>query len=444
MTRLVRTRATYLVYASLGFYGWYIYGFGPVVPLLRDEQDTSRAVASVHGTALAVGALAAGVLYPLLARRIGRMRTLWSSLVTLALGIVVLVAVPSAPPATIAATLFCGIAGSVLVNVAAPALLDVHGPELSGAALAEGNAIATGTGLVAPLAVGLSIDLGYGWRPALVVASVLAGAIVVVARLTRARPRPVPVGHPDARQQPNPGQPAAPELAATGRTETWRTETGRTEMGPTETGPTETGPAAVPGPARRAMPRRYWIAWGVTLCCIAAEFATTLWASDVVRSRTGASAALATAAVTAVVGGMCAGRIVGAALAARYPGSVLLLPALAVALAGTGVFWLATGPVLAVIGLAFCGLGLGPLFPLALDLALQASEGQSDRAAGYSSYAAGLAIGGGPFVLGAVADHVGPHGAFLVVPALFLVAVVGVLAVRRTAAPVLSPTAPRR
>lgn len=181
------------------------------------------------------------------------------------------------------------------------------------------------------------------------------------------------------------------------------------------------------------MPRRYWIAWGVTLCCIAAEFATTLWASDVLRSHTGASPALATAAVTAVVGGMCAGRIVGSRLAARYPGPRLLLPALAVALCGTGVFWLASAPLLAVIGLAICGLGLGPLFPLALDLALQASEGQTDRAAGYSSYAAGLAIGGGPFVLGALADHVGPHGAFLVVPVLFGCAVLGVLAVRRSA-----------
>lgn len=390
MTRLVRTRATFLVYAVLGFYGWFIYGFGPVVPLLRDEQGTSRAVAGLHGTALAVGALVAGALYPVLARRLGRGRTLWVMLVALAAAILVLAAVPSVPAATIAAALGCGIVGATLVNVVAPVLLDIHGTTFSGAALTEGNAIACGVGLVAPLAVGLSLDLGHSWRPALVVGSVLAVLIVVLARLTGARLRSVPVARPDA---------------------------GRTDSG-----------------RRRSMPRRYWIAWGIMLCCIAAEFATTLWASDVLRYRTGATAALATAAVTAVIGGMCAGRIVGAVSAARAPGSLLLLPALAVALGGAALFWSTTSPVVAIAGLAVLGLGLGPLYPLAIDVAMQASDGQPDRAAGYASYAAGLAIGSGPFVLGALADRVGPHGAFLVVPVLFVFAVAGVVVIRRASA----------
>ncbi|MFI5958391.1 MFS transporter [Cryptosporangium sp. NPDC051539] len=389
---LVRTRATYLVYASLGFYGWFIYGFGPVVPLIRDEQHTSRAVAGLHGTALAAGALVAGALYPLFARRIGRSNTLYATLAGLGLGIVLLVSVPSVPAITIAATLFCGIVGSTLVNVAPPALLDVHGPGVSGAALAEGNAIATGTGLIAPLAVGLSLDRGHGWRPALLVATLLAAVILVVGRSTGAR---------------------LPSAAPSSFDEKQGAEHGQV--------------------GRRPLPRRYWIAWTVTLCCIAAEFATTLWASDVLRNRTGASAALATGAVTAVVGGMCAGRITGAVLAARLPGAVVLLPALGVALAGTALFWAATSPVWAIVGLAVLGLGLGPLFPLSVDLGLQASGGQSDRAAGYSSYAAGLAIGSGPFVLGALADVFGPHAAFLVVPTLFAAAVVGVLAAGRRA-----------
>ncbi|WP_170323588.1 MFS transporter [Cryptosporangium phraense] len=392
--RLVRTRATYLVYASLGFYGWFIYGFGPVVPLIRDEQGTSRAVAGLHSTALAAGALVAGALYPVLARRIGRSNTLYGTVLGLGLGIVLLVSVPSAPAVTIAATLCCGIVGSTLVNVAPPALLDVHGAETSGAALVEGNAIATGTGLIAPLAVGLALDHGYGWRPALLVASVLAAVILVVGRSTGARLPSPPLHSDDGR---------------------------RTEV------------------VNAALPGRYWIAWGVTLCCIAAEFATTLWASDVLRDRTGASAALATAAVTAVVGGMCAGRIVGALLAARLPGFVVLLPALGVALAGTAVFWGVTAAGWAIVGLAVLGLGLGPLFPLSVDLALRASGGQSDRAAGYSSYAAGLAIGGGPFILGALADVVGPHAAFLVVPALFAAAALGVLGVRRSTKSTLLP-----
>ena len=58
---LVRDRLTWLTYGQLAVYGYFIYGFGPVVPLLRDEQQTSRAVASLHGTALAVGAVLGAV-----------------------------------------------------------------------------------------------------------------------------------------------------------------------------------------------------------------------------------------------------------------------------------------------------------------------------------------------------------------------------------------------
>ncbi|MDT5106584.1 MAG: hypothetical protein QOI25_4097, partial [Mycobacterium sp.] len=39
---------------------------------------------------------------------------------------------------------------------------------------------------------------------------------------------------------------------------------------------------------------------------------------------------------------------------------------------------------------------------------------------------AALASGGGPFVLGALADQVGIHGAFLVVPVLLLIAALGI------------------
>ncbi|GAA0229677.1 MFS transporter [Cryptosporangium japonicum] len=434
---MTRTRATYLVYAVLGFYGWFIYGFGPVVPLLRDEQGTSRAVASLHGTALAVGALAAGALYPFLTRRIGRARTLWTALGGLAFGIVVLAVVPSVPVVTIAATLGIGTVGAILVNSIAPTLLSIHGPAFSGAALTEGNAIACGVGLVAPLAIGFSLDQGFGWRPALLVASVLAAVIAVLARAT-ATGLPTATDQPPDPGPPPPaaGSPAAGSPAA-GSPAAGTPAAGTPAAGTPAAGTPAAGTPAVETPAvgKARLPRRFWVTWVIMLCCIAAEFATTLWASDVLRHRTGSTAALATAAVTAVVGGMCGGRIVGAVSAARAPGAVLLLPALGIALIGGAVFWVTTSPVVAIVGLAILGFGLGPTYPLAMDLAMQASDGQPDRAAGYASYAAGLAVGSGPFALGALADLVGPHGAFLVVPALFLVAIAGVVVISPRARP---------
>ena len=53
------------------FWGYFLYGFGPVVPLLRDEQGVSAALAGLHGTALAVGIVFGGMLFPPLARRFG-------------------------------------------------------------------------------------------------------------------------------------------------------------------------------------------------------------------------------------------------------------------------------------------------------------------------------------------------------------------------------------
>jgi MFS family permease len=386
---LVRTPGTYLVYATLGFYGWFCYGLGPIVPLLREEQGTSRTVAGLHSTALACGALVAGALYPVLVRRIGRAATAWTMIGSLAGTIVLLVSVPSVPWATLPVVLLAGVTGSGLVSAAAPALRDLHGP--AGAALSEANAVATGAGLVAPLAVGAGLALGFGWRPALLVATVLAVGIAVAARSSGTRfPGSVP---------------------------------SRAE------------PVAV----RTPMSRTFWISWAVLFCCVAAEFSSTLWASDVVRVRTGASAAVSAAAVTAIVAGMCAGRIVGARLAVRLPVPRLMLGALAVAVVGAAVFWFSADPLPALAGLAIGGFGLGPLFPLGLDLSMAAAPGQTDRAAGLTTYAAGLAIGGGPFVLGAVADMVGPHTAYLVVPVLFGLAaigvVLGVVTVRRSAGP---------
>src|SRR5690349_1162663 len=79
-TTLVRDRTTWLIYAQLGAWAYFFYGFGPVVPLLRDEQHTSRTVASLHGTAFAAGGLVAGAILPWAVRRLGRPGMIWCGL----------------------------------------------------------------------------------------------------------------------------------------------------------------------------------------------------------------------------------------------------------------------------------------------------------------------------------------------------------------------------
>ena len=47
---LRRDGATWLLYAQLSTFAYFLYGFAPSVTLLRDDEHTSDAVAGLHGT----------------------------------------------------------------------------------------------------------------------------------------------------------------------------------------------------------------------------------------------------------------------------------------------------------------------------------------------------------------------------------------------------------
>src|SRR5688500_18165603 len=94
MPQLSRTPLTWLTYVQLGLYCHYLYAFGPVVALLRDEQGVSNTLASLHTTTMAVGAIGGWALFPLLAKRFGRPRVMWACLGGIALGVFGFVALP--------------------------------------------------------------------------------------------------------------------------------------------------------------------------------------------------------------------------------------------------------------------------------------------------------------------------------------------------------------
>jgi predicted MFS family arabinose efflux permease len=383
--QLVRTRLTWLTYAQLGVYGFFLYGFGPSVPLQRDDLHVSSAVGGLYGTALATGAILGGLVFARVTARIGRAATLRVGLLGLSAGIAVYCLVPVLA-ATLAGALVCGLFGTFVVTGSIVVLSTTHGAA-GPAAVTEANAVAVGIGLVTPLLLGAGESVGITWRPALLLPAVAAVAIWFVS--TR--------------------------------------EKRRLEAGPAP------APAAPDPPGR--LPTAYWLVWGTVLCCIAVEFCLTFWAADGLRDRTGASPAAATAGVTAVVGGMFLGRLGGGRIALRYAPSTLLLVSVAVAAAGFVAFWTSTTPVPALAGLVAVGVGISVQYPLGTALAVAASGGRPDRAAGALSIAAGLASGVAPFALGAMADRIGTHTAFLLVPALLAAAALGVLATLRSRSP---------
>jgi fucose permease len=166
------------------------------------------------------------------------------------------------------------------------------------------------------------------------------------------------------------------------------------------------------------LPGRYWWAWGVLVLLIAVEFSYSVWATTLVAQRTGAETGAATSTLTVLILFLALGRIMGARLALRMRPGVLLLVSVGVTAAGWAVLWTATTLPMAIVGMSVSGLGMAFHFPLGVSRSLEASGGLTDIASGRIALGAGLAIGLAPFVLGAVSDAVGVHGAFLLVPLL--------------------------
>ncbi|MEV6925945.1 MFS transporter [Dactylosporangium sp. NPDC051485] len=389
MPRLVRDRPTWVMYVQLALWVYFLYGFGPVAPLLRDEFHVSRTLTSLHGTAFAAGGVFGGAVLPMLTRRLGRHRLIWGGL-----GLISLAAIGMFAAHHIALTLTCALLGSLggamAVNAINAALTDHHGTAAP-AAISEANAAAAGVGVVAPLIVGATYAAGWGWRSGLVLVVVPVLVLAWYARTAAVRP-------------PEPARPGGQHAP------------------------------------RRPLPQTFPLALASLFATGSIEICLALWGSEVLRDHAHVSAGVATAAVSTLIAGMLFGRLLGGRLVLRFRPTRMLLAALAVTLVGFALFWAATQPALAMAGLVVAGLGMGLHYPLGIGLALAHSDGQPDLAAARSSFAVGIAFAVAPFVLGALADRVGPHAAFLLVPAFALVSALAIVRLDRlTLAPAPAP-----
>lgn len=374
--RIHRDQLTTALYAVPAMWGWVLYSLSPSIPLLRAEQGTSRAVAGLHGTASALGAVTAAALTVAVMRRIGRRGSLVAGSVVTTVGVVLLTLAPSVW-FTVPATFVLGMGGNLAYNAVSP-VLSAHHREAGPAAISEANGVAALIGIVAPLAVGASVALGLTWRGAVLLSVPVA---LVAIRLVLRAPD-APALHPDPRRA---------------------------------------------GAADGRLPRRFWVALVVVTCAVAVEFCLIYWAGDLLRQSTGVSAGTAAALLSVVLAGMAIGRLCAAPLTARLGVERLLLGSIGVAAVGWLLLWSATSLPLAVLGLLVVGLGVALQFPLALARLLRISDGRTDEAAGWATFGAGVASGAAPFALGAVSDAVGPHSGFLLVPAVLVVAAAGVV-----------------
>ena len=380
-TRPARDRPTWIAYVQLASWAWFLYAFGATQALLRDEQGTTRSVAALHGTTLAIGGLLAALLAAHVIDRWGRGIVLRVSAVAAAAS-VLLYTIPSAGlPVTLAGAGLASFFGTFLLIAINAFLLDYQG-RAGPAALTEANALASLAGLMGPLAVGIGAATVLGWR---------VGIWVVVVAL----------------------------LAV----ELWR---GR------HVAVFGTRALAATEDAAGRLPRRVLWSLGTIMCFLGAEFCLTFWGADLLRERCGFGPAAAAASLGTITGGMLIGRAWGSRLAQRMPTETLLKASILFALAAFALAWSFTLWPVVLLGLLLTGVGIGVHWPLGVARVVRSSGGMTDRASASASIAGSIAIGVAPIALGVLSDTVGFHVAFLLVPVLLLTAL-GLLVVRPVA-----------
>lgn len=371
----IRDKSTWVSYFQATCFGWFVYGFGATLPFLRDDLGISSTLASFHSLAMATGSVSAGLATRFLMGKLGRGRLLRNSSIFAMVGLSMYGLGPGLP-FTLIGIAMTAFFGSLIIQ-ATGAYLSHHQGVAAPASISELHAMAAGIGLLSPVLVGVGVTIGIGWRPAILLPVLGLAAI-----------------------------------------ELWR---GKNvfQYGPPSSHDENSSHHDAPG----KLPRNFWFAFVIIICTASTEFSMLLWASEVLREA-GMGDGASAAALGTVVGGMFVGRFAGSRLTTRVDSEVLYRASLALALVGFMGFWLTSNSVIMLVMLAVTGLGISVHFPLGIDRAMRASDGRPDHAAGRVSIGAGLASGIAPFALGAMADHIGVHYAYTIVPTTLIIALV--------------------
>jgi len=369
--RPVRDRPTWMIVIQLSLLSAFTMGYGATLALLRDEQGTSRALAGLHPAAFSFAGILGALLAARLVRRSGRSTTIRYGMIGMAIGIA-LFTVPLGPAVTIPALAIAACCMTIALTGINAFLLRYQG-EAGPAALTQANAVAAVTGFLAPLAIGAGAATFLGWRFGVWIVAIG----MVIGEVVRSR-MPNVFG-------------AAPE-------------------------------AGTPASHGVPMTRQAWWTCGMLGLLTASEVSVSVWGADLLRDRAGFEPAAAAAGIGVVAAGMVVGRFLGSRLAETYAIDALLRLAILIAAVSLLLAWFMSDPVGILVCLFLVGLGLAVNWPLGVSRVVAASGGHVDRGASLATLSSGIACGVIPFAVGALGDRAGIHAAFLVIPAMLLLA----------------------
>jgi predicted MFS family arabinose efflux permease len=375
-TRPIRTKPTWVAYLQMGAYGAFVYALGASQILLRDEQQTSRTVAGLHGSAWALGLVIMSLFSASITLRIGRGRAMRVGSIVMVLGIL---GYTSGLPVfvTIASVVIAGLGGALMVT-GLSAFLSSQQKAAAPAAISEANALGAIAGLLGAVGVGVGVSLTLGWRPALWVLM----ASLLLLEIWRGRSLRIY----DVGEEARIDTPDAPRL--------------------------------------REIPKIFWWSLLVMLPAAGIEYCLALWSADLLREQGGFGSAAASTSLGVVVAGLIIGRIAGSKLAERFNPETLIIVAFGISAVAFMVVWATAIPWLMLVFLFITGCGVALHWPLAIARTMRSAPGFVDRASGLGLFAAGIGVMIAPFALGALADGFGLRMAFLIVPVLSILGVV--------------------
>ncbi|MEO8611549.1 MAG: MFS transporter [Chloroflexota bacterium] len=364
-----RTRATWLSYLMLAYYGYFLNIFGPITPFLKNELQLSYTVSSLHFSAFALGMIGAGLTGHRVIQRLGRWNSLWLGAFGMCVSAILLI-VGRDPKLTIGASFLMGLVGSLILAIIPSVLSDQYG-EMRAVAFSEANVISSIVSAVAPVLVGWFATMALGWRAALLI-PVLAALVIRFGFGTVALPT---------------AQVSTTTTASTGR-----------------------------------LPRLYWIYWVALVMGVSIEFCMIFWSADYLETVLKIPKADAAQAVSLFLAGMIVGRLSSSRLVQRFNPHQVVTGSLLIAATGFLIYWTATAPIFGIVGLFVTGLGVAGLYPMILSLAIGTAGGSIDRASALGSLASGTAIFLLPLILGRLADAAGIRAAYAVIIVLLIVA----------------------